>query len=482
MFNVIVFSAYIVMLLVIGFITYKRTTSSEDYSLAGRSNNKWVTAISASSSDMSGWLLLGLPGLAFVSGYGAIWTLSGLILGSLFNWTVVANRLRTITAHYNANSLSEYFEKRVNDKKGLIAILSAIIIVLFMIINASAEIIGSGKLLKEVFGLTYTTGIVISLVVVLIYTFLGGYLAVSWSNLIQGTIMVIALLIVPIAGIMSIGGVNNLFDSLQSIDPSLLTFTGGDAAAFAIFGFVISGLGIGVGYPGQPHVLTSFMAIKNPDEIRHSTVIALVWIALTTYGAVIVGMTGRVLSPDIADPETVFLVMSKALFSSNTIGLFAAAVMAAILSSVSAYLLVAGASVSTNVYRKFKKNNQNSLAVERISVFVIGILAFVMSLAGGVVFEVALFAWGGLAASFGPFILASLYWKKLNYKGAVWSMIVGMLVNLVWYYSGLSNYVYELIPAIILSTLTLIVVSLSTKGPDAKTQETYESYLKAIKK
>ncbi|WP_339251719.1 sodium/proline symporter [Sporosarcina sp. FSL W8-0480] len=482
MFNVIIFSFYIVMLLVIGFITYSKTKSSVDYSLAGRTNNKWVTAISASSSDMSGWLLLGLPGLAFISGYGAIWTLFGLILGSLFNWTVVANRLRTITAHYDAVSLAEFFEKRVNDKKGLIAILSAIIIVLFMIINASAEIIGSGKLLTEAFGLTYTTGIVISLIVVLIYTFLGGYLAVSWSNLIQGTIMLIALLVVPIAGILSIGGVNNLFDSIQSIDPNMLTFTGGDAAAFAIFGFVISGLGIGVGYPGQPHVLTSFMAIKNPDETRHSTVIAITWIALTTYGAVLIGMIGRVLAPDIADPETVFLAMTKVLFSSNTIGLFAAAVMAAILSSVSAYLLVAGASVSTNVYRKFKKENQNSLIVERISVFVIGVLAFVMSMAGGVVFEVALFAWGGLAASFGPFILASLYWKKLNYKGAVWSMIVGMVVNLIWYYSGLSDYVYELIPAIILSTLTLIIVSLATKGPDEKTQKSYEGYLQSIKK
>lgn len=482
MFNIITFSAYIIMLLIIGFITFKKTKSSVDYSLAGRSNNKWVTAISASSSDMSGWLLLGLPGLAFVSGYGAIWTLFGLIIGSLFNWTVIANRLRTITAHYNAVSLTEYFEKRLNDKKGTIAILSAIIIVIFMIINASAEIIGSGKLLNEAFGLTYTTGIIISLVIVLIYTFLGGYLAVSWSNLIQGTIMLIALLVVPVAGILSIGGINNLFTSIQEIDPTMLTFTGGDAAAFAIFGFVISGLGIGVGYPGQPHVLTSFMSIKNPDETRHSTIIALAWIVLTTYGAVLIGMIGRTIRPDIADPETIFLVLTKVLFSSNTIGLFAAAVMAAILSSVSAYLLVAGASVSTNIYKRFKKDDQNSLVVERISVFVIGVLAFFMSLSGGIVFEVALFAWGGLAASFGPLVLTSLYWSKLNYEGAKWSMIVGMLVNLIWYYSGLSKYVYELIPAIILSTLTLIIVSMMTHGPDKETSRHYEDYLHSIKK
>lgn len=482
MFNIITFSAYIIMLLIIGFITFKKTKSSVDYSLAGRSNNKWVTAISASSSDMSGWLLLGLPGLAFVSGYGAIWTLFGLIIGSLFNWTVIANRLRTITAHYNAVSLTEYFEKRLNDKKGTIAILSAIIIVIFMIINASAEIIGSGKLLNEAFGLTYTTGIIISLVIVLIYTFLGGYLAVSWSNLIQGTIMLIALLVVPVAGILSIGGIDNLFTSIQEIDPTMLTFTGGDAAAFAIFGFVISGLGIGVGYPGQPHVLTSFMSIKNPDETRHSTIIALAWIVLTTYGAVLIGMIGRTIRPDIADPETIFLVLTKVLFSSNTIGLFAAAVMAAILSSVSAYLLVAGASVSTNIYKRFKKDDQNSLVVERISVFVIGVLAFFMSLSGGIVFEVALFAWGGLAASFGPLVLTSLYWSKLNYEGAKWSMIVGMLVNLIWYYSGLSKYVYELIPAIILSTLTLIIVSMMTHGPDKETSRHYEDYLHSIKK
>lgn len=483
MLNVLVFSGYLLLLVSIGYITYTRTKSYEDFTIAGRTNNMWVTAISAESSDMSGWLLLGLPGLAYVAGFGAIWTLIGVIFGTLLNWTVIANRLRTISEHYHSVTLTGYFQKRLNDDKGIINILAAIILVVFMIINASAEVIGSGKLLNIAFGLDYNTGIVIAMGIVLIYTFLGGYLAVSWSNLIQGSIMFLTLVLVPVIALTKIGGLGRLSTDLLKQEINFFSFLSGENTFLGILGLVIGGLGIGIGYPGQPHILTSFMSIKDPKEIKHSTVIAMFWVALTTYGAVIIGILGRDINPGLDDPELVFLVITQTLFSKSSIGLFAAAVMAAILSSVSAYLLVAAASFASDLYNQFAKLEKSQLLwVERITIIIISILAYLMSLSGGLVFTVALFAWGGLAASFGPLVITSLYWRNLNKTGAAWSMVIGMATNLIWYYSGLSNWIYELIPAIILSTIAIIFVSNATGGPDKLTLEQFEGYLATINK
>ena len=481
MLNVLVFGGYLLLLVGVGYVTYLRTKSYEDFTIAGRTNNMWVTAISAESSDMSGWLLLGLPGLAYVSGFGAVWTLIGVLFGTLFNWTVIANRLRTISEHYNAVTLTGYLQKRLNDNKGIVNILAAIILVVFMVINASAEIIGSGKLLNVAFGLDYDIGIIIAIGIVLVYTFLGGYLAVSWSNLIQGSIMVAALVIVPLAAFMNVGGFSNLTANLTSQDSNFFLLLSGENTFWGILGLMLGGLGIGIGYPGQPHILTSFMSIKEPKEIKYSTLIAMFWVALTTYGAVIVGIVGRALSPGIDDPETIFLVLTEVIFSSSTIGLFASAVMAAILSSVSAYLLVAAASFASDLYNHFAKvQGDRLLWIERITVVIISILAYLMSLSGGLVFEIALFAWGGLAASFGPLIIASLYWPNLNKTGAAWSMVVGMATNLIWYYSGLSNWIYELIPAIIFSTIVIVLVSKATGGPDKLTLDQFNDYISRI--
>lgn len=483
MLNIIVFGGYLILLVSIGYVTFVRTKSYEDFTIAGRSNNMWVTAISAESSDMSGWLLLGLPGLAYVAGFGAIWTLIGVIFGTLLNWTIIANRLRTISEHYHSVTLTGYFQKRLNDDKGIINILAAIILVVFMVINASAEVIGSGKLLNVAFGLDYNIGILIAMGIVLIYTFMGGYLAVSWSNLIQGSIIFITLVLVPIVALTKIGGLGRLSADLISQDPNFFNFLSGENTFLGVLGLIIGGLGIGIGYPGQPHILTSFMSIKDPKEIRHSTVIAMLWVALTTYGAVIIGLIGRDMSPALEDPESIFLVLTEIIFSKSTIGLFAAAVMAAILSSVSAYLLVAAASFASDLYNHFAKvDDKKLLWVERVAVIILSVLAYLMSLSGGLVFEVALFAWGGLAASFGPLVIASLYWKNLNKTGAAWSMVIGMATNLVWYYSGLSNWIYELIPAIIFSTIAIIVVSNATGGPDKLTLDQFSQYLTTYNK
>lgn len=481
--SIIVFVLYLVVLIAIGVVTYLRTKSYSDYNLAGRSNNKWVTALSAESSDMSGWLLMGLPGAAYASGLSSIWIIIGLIFGTMFNWMFAANRLRIASESYEAFSITEFFEKRVNDKKGTVAMVSGIAIIIIMIINSSAEIIGSGKLLNATFGLDYSTGILIGLLIVVIYTFLGGYMAVSWSNLFQGTIMFFALLLVPIAVVVKVGGFGEVVDSLYQSMPTFFQFCNGETG-FTAVSIILSGLGVGICYFGVVHVLTCFMAIKNSSEIKDSTFIATTWVSLTTYGAVIIGMIGAYVFPNIADPEQVFFSMGKEFFSPSLLGLFAAAVMAAILSSVSAYVIVAASAFGANIYRRFAKDGGNEkkvVTLQRIAVIVIAFIAYLMSLEPDVVFAVALLATAGLGACFGPLVMFGLYTDKVNKQGAIASIIVGLITVIVWYYSGLSAYIYEAIPGIILSSITLLAVSKATGGPDAETSEQFNKYIAMLK-
>lgn len=480
--SITIFVLYLVVLIAIGVITYLRTKSYSDYTLAGRSNNKWVTAISAESSDMSGWLLMGLPGAAYAAGFSSIWIIIGLIFGTMFNWIFIANRLRIATEVYNVYSISEYFEKRVNDKKGTVALVAGIAIIVFMIINASAEIIGSGKLLNATFGLDYNVGIVIGLVIVVLYTFLGGYMAVSWSNLFQGTIMFLALLFVPIAVIVKIGGLGPVIDSLYADWPGFFQFLNGETRFFPALSIILGGLGVGLCYFGMVHVLTCFMSIKKSSEIKDSTFIATTWVSISTYGAVLIGMLGAFLFPNIADPEQVFFIMGSTFFSPSLLGLFAAAVMAAILSSVSAYVIVAAAAFGANIMRRYTKTDEAKVVKwERGAVVVIALLAFLMSLRSDLVFAVALLAAAGLGSSFGPLVIFSLYSKKVNKAGAIASIITGLLVVIIWYYSGLSNYLYELVPGFIASCLALFLGTKLSGGADAETVAIYESFKARLK-
>lgn len=477
--SVIIFVAYLVILVGIGVVTYLRTKSYSDYNLAGRSNNKWVTAISAESSDMSGWLLMGLPGSAYLAGFSSIWIIIGLIFGTMANWVFCANRLRIASESYEAFSITEFFEKRLNDKKGTVAMVSGIAIIIIMIINSSAEIIGSGKLLNATFGMDYKAGIVIGLAIVMIYTFLGGYMAVSWSNLVQGTLMFFALLFVPIAVIVKVGGFGPVVDSLYQQMPTFFMFTNGETG-FQAFSIIVGGLGVGICYFGVVHVLTCFMSIKNSSEIKDSTLIATIWVALTTFGAVVVGMVGAYTFPDIADPEQVFFQMGAEFFPKSLLGLFAAAVMAAILSSVSAYVIVASSAFGANIYRHFAKGGADEKKViwfQRAAVIVISLAAFLMALEPDVVFSVALLATAGLGSSFGPLVMFGIYSNKVNKQGAVASIIVGLVTVIVWYYSGMSNYLYEAIPGMVLSTITLLAVSKATGGPDKTVTEGFNKYI-----
>ncbi|ATW25074.1 sodium/proline symporter [Candidatus Formimonas warabiya] len=482
--SAVIFVLYLLVLVAIGVITYLRAKSYSDYTLAGRSNNKWVTAISAESSDMSGWLLMGLPGSAYAAGFASIWIIIGLIFGTMFNWIFIANRLRVATEVYNAFSITEYFEKRVNDKTGSVALCAGIAIIVFMIINSSAEIIGSGKLLNATFGLDYSVGIVVGLIIVVLYTFLGGYMAVSWSNLFQGTLMFFALLFVPVAVLVQMGGYGPAIESLYQQAPGFFQFLNGETRFFPALSIILGGLGVGLCYFGMVHVSTCFMAIKDPSEIKDSTFIATTWVSISTFGAVIIGMLGAYLFPNIADPEQVFFAMGSTYFPPYLLGLFASAVMAAILSSVSAYVIVAAAAFGANIIKKYARDIDEKKVVnlERFAVVVIALLAFLMSLKSDLVFTVALLAAAGLGSSFGPLVIFSLYSKHVNKTGAIASIIVGLVTVIIWYYSGMSNYLYELIPGFIASCLALLLGTKLSGGADQETIAVYESFITKLKK
>jgi sodium/proline symporter len=481
--SAVTFVLYLLILIAIGVFTYMRAKSYSDYTLAGRSNNKWVTAISAESSDMSGWLLMGLPGAAFFDGFASIWIIIGLIFGTMCNWIFVGNRLRIATEVYKTFSITEYFEKRVNDKSGLVSLVAGIAIIVLMIINSSAEIIGSGKLLNATFGMDYSVGIVIGLVIVVAYTFLGGYMAVSWSNLFQGTVMFFALLLVPIAVLVKVGGFNPVLENIYTQNPDFFHLLAGETRFLPALSIALGGLGVGLCYFGMVHVTTCFMSIKKSSEIKDSTFIATTWVSITVYGAVLVGMLGAYLFPDIADPEQVFFAMGSSFFPPYLLGLFAAAVMAAILSSVSAYVIVAAAAFGANIIRRYAKgiDERKVVNMERVAVVVIALLAFFMSLKPDLVFAVALLAAAGLGSCFGPLTLVSLYSKKVNKTGAVASIIVGLVTVIIWYYSGLSNYLYELIPGFVLSFIALILGTKLSGGADAETMAIYEQFASRLK-
>ena len=352
-----------------------------------------------------------------------------------------------------------------------------------MIINSSGELIGCGKLIQSAFGLDINTATTIGLVIVVIYTFLGGYMAVSWSNLLQGALMFIALLIVPIYAVINYGGFHDIAADAIQYDPDMFSFLSDEMTLQEKVVLVSGGVGIGFMYPGMVHALTGLMAIKDPKEVKDSALIATIWGCAALGGASMIGIAGRAILPDIADPEQTFLVLSEKYFNNALFALMAAAVMAAILSSVCAYLIVATASLGGSVVKRFFRieDDHKVVMIEKIAMVVIALVAYYLAFNGGSVHTIAMFAASGLGASFGPVVIASLYGNSINWIGAVASIFSGMIVVIIWFYSGLSNYLFEVFPGWIVSTVALFAVSKATGGPDQEITENYKKYLKVLR-
>ncbi len=480
--KIIVLLLYLLILLAIGVYTSKKANSYDGFNLAGRGNNKWIGGISTQSASTSGWMLLAMPGLAYAGGFSVVWTITGWLGGSLINWIILGKRLRVATEKYDAVSCTEYFEKRTDDKAGVIGIVSAIAIVILMAINSSSEMIGFGKLLTAVFDIDYSLAVTVGLIVVAIYTFLGGYMAVSWTNLLQGTLMFLALAIVPTVAIADIGGFHDMAENLLAQEPDFFHFLGGMTEGKEIILSLSGGLGISLLYPGMVHALTGIMAIKDPNEVKDSALIATVWGAVALVGASGIGMAGRVIFPQADDPEQVFLMLGEKYFPTAIFAVLGAAVMAAILSSVCAYLIVSSASIGGCIARKYVGKEKVVVIIEKALIIVIALTAYLLAFGGGSLHTITMFASSGLGSAFGPLVIFSLFTDKINWKGAVASILAGLITVLVWFYSGMSDYLFEVFPGFIVSTIVLLTVSKATGGPSKEVSEKFRDYIEAYRK
>ena len=450
-----------------------------DYLLGGRKLNSWVTAMSAQASDMSGWLLIGLPGTAYLVYNGtseAIWVAVGLMLGTYANWVFVAKRLRKYTEiSGNSLTLPDFFENRFRDGKHVLRVTSAIIVVIFFLVYTASQYAAGGKLFSTIFGIDYKWGLAIGAVVVLIYTALGGFTAVCWADTIQGTIMFFALIIVPIVAVGEVGGWDTVTERLSSMTDETLDFFPMNNGK--INGLLLaSALGWGLGYFGQPHILVRFMAIESPDMIKKSRIIAMIWVIITLTAAVFVGLIGRALLPDLADPETVFMSTINSLFTPVVSGILMTAILAAIMSTASSQLLVTASSVTRDLYAViFKKdgNGKNMVWLSRLTVVVVTLLAIVLALdPDSSVFDLVSFAWSGFGTAFGPLLLFALFWRRMTLQGAIAGMIAGGVTDVLWYFAegGIFD-IYEIIPGFIVASAAIIIVSLKTAiDPEIQTE------------
>lgn len=486
------FAVYLVLMIVVGFLYMNRTANSEDYFLGGRGLNGWVAALSAQASDMSGWLLMGLPGGIYAMGTGQSWIAVGLLLGTIFNWLCISGRLRryTIIAN-NSLTLPAYFENRFRDKKRILLLVSSIVIVIFFLVYTASALAAGGKLFNTVFGIDYHIALAIGAGVILCYTFMGGFMAVCVTDFIQGMLMLVGLLLVPVVAYFLLPG--SLYDILEESGAVggaasfLNPLMNGDRPYTAIE--IFSQLAWGLGYCGMPHILTRFMAVKDEKELKKSKSIAIVWIILSLGAACVIGVVGRAyLSPVIlgaegqASAESVFIIMIQNIFTKDLAlpfvgGIFLCGVLAAIMSTADSQLLVTASAVSEDLYHNFVKKDADSkeiLLIGRITVLVVAVLAFVIAWnPDSSIMGLVSNAWAGLGSAFGPIVLMSLYWKRTNLAGAVAGIVSGGLTVIVWDYIpfvggqtlGNATGVYSLAVGFLLSLLMIVVFSLATKAP-----------------
>ena len=456
---------------IIGWIAWRRTKNLADYILGGRQLGRWTTALSAGASDMSGWLLLGLPGYAYVAGFEAIWIAVGLLAGTWLNWCFVAPRLRERSETFNnALTLPEFFEYRFNDQKHILRIISAFFILLFFIFYTSAGLVAGGKLFESVFELPYAWAVFAGTVSILLYTTIGGFLAVSWTDLFQGLLMLFALAYVGLAALNSIGGLSITLETMRVVDPALTDIFKETTTVSLSVITICSLLGWGLGYFGQPHILVRFMAIRSTQIVPSARRIAVSWTGLSLAAALLVGFTGIGLleSPLIGiDSEKVFIAMVAHLFHPVPAGICLAAILAAIMSTADSQLLVATSAFTEDFYRalfKQQASQQELVHVGRVTVVVIAFFAFFLALRyQQSVLDLVAYAWAGFGAAFGPVLLLSLYWKGMTRLGAMGGILTGSFTVIIWHQlDGGIFELYELVPGFILALLAATFLSLLT--------------------
>ena len=467
-FIIITFAAYLIFMLAVGLHFYKRNETFSDYLIGDRQLNKWVTSLSAQASDMSGWLLLGLPGYAYLQGMEAFWLAFGLAVGTYLNWRFVARKLRchTETAG-NAITLPDFFANRFDDHNRLLRVLSAVFILVFFLIYTAAGFVAGAKLFESVFGLPYHSALLIGVAVIISYTALGGFLAVSWTDFFQGIIMFFAIITVPLMALHATGGFAESVQKMSTINPGFLNlFTDGTGAPLKVTA-VISLMAWGIGYFGQPHILTRFMAIRSPDEIAPARRIAMVWVLVSLVCSVVVGLVGRIYLTDIlaeADSEKVFMILVDKLTHPLVGGILLAAVLAAIMSTADSQLLVTSSALTEDLYRVIVRPHASEKELIWIGRGTVGLVAIIACLIAidpeSSVLGLVSYAWAGFGATFGPLVIMSLYWKKMTRNGALAGIIGGGATVLIWkQLSGGIFDIYEIVPGFIISIVLILLFS-----------------------
>ncbi|QIL86740.1 sodium/proline symporter PutP (plasmid) [Vibrio sp. HDW18] len=483
------FIVYLILMLTIGVYAYQRTKNSTDYFLGGRSLGPWPAALSAGASDMSGWLLLGLPGYAYAAGIEAFWLAGGLLVGTWANWLINAKRLRTYSITTDALTLPEFLSRRFNDKSKLIQTISAFFILLFFLFYTSSGLVAGGKLFEIVFGIDYSTAVIIGTICVVSYTLFGGFLAVSWTDLVQGLLMAAALMVVPVVAMN--GSLTQLDQDLTAINPELLTLwndaQGEPLSAIAILSLVAWGLG----YFGQPHILARFKASRSNQDLTTARCIAVVWTGVSMVGAILVGLTGLIFvtqsgSIQLDDGEKIFMLLVNSLFHPVIAGILLAAILAAIMSTADSQLLVSSSALAEDFYKQLVKTDASSeqiVRVGRVGVVIISVLALLLAMTpDSSVLSLVSYAWAGFGAAFGPTLVLSLYWERMNRHGALAGIVVGGVTIVVWkQLTGGWFDVYEIVPGIILATLAIVVVSLLTEQPEAQVKAQHLEFKKQLR-
>lgn len=498
----IAFVFYLILMISIGVWSMKKTTGANDYFLGGRGLSGPVAAMSAQASDMSGWLLMGLPGSVYAFGTGQAWIAVGLGLGTIVNWLVIAKPLRayTIVAN-NSMTLPEFFGNRYHDDKKILLGVSSVIIVIFFLVYTASALASGGKLFNTVFGINYHTALFIGAAVILAYTFMGGFLAVCATDFVQGLLMLVAILAVPIIAWGYISGEFTVLltqTGVNSVHYLSLTYNGDHPITVVE---ILSNLAWGLGYCGMPHILVRFMAVKNEKELKKSSVIAIVWVIISLGFAVLVGLIGRAfLYPEIlgetagsASAESVFIEMIQKIFTELLPlpfigGLFICGILAAVMSTADSQLLVCSASVSRDIYQNImnpKASDKKVLHIGRLTTVGVAVLAFFIawnpdSSIMGLVSD----AWAGLGAAFGPLVVMSLFWKRTNLAGAIAGLVSGAATVIIWDYIplvdgqtiGATTGLYSLLVGFFISLIFIVVISLATKAPDQSILDEFEAY------
>lgn len=491
---IIAIVAYLILMVIIGVICSKKNNSVDDFYLGGRQLGPLVTAMSAEASDMSGWLLMGMPGLAYLCGIAeASWTAIGLAIGTYLNWLIVAKRLRNYSSKIGAITIPDFFGKRFKDNTHVLMFASALLIIIFFIPYTASGFSTCGKLFSSLFGLDYHVAVIVSAIVIVLYTTLGGFLAASTTDFIQAIIMTIALIAVLCFGINTAGGWNAVAENAKSIPHYLsLTSTTDGAGNMVPFGgsTIVSTLAWGLGYFGMPHILLRFMAIKDPNKIKTSRRVASIWVVIAMSVAIIIGIVGLAMSKTessmvLNDSETIIVAIAALLSKHGVVfallaGLILAGILASTMSTADSQLLAAASAISQDLMigsLRLKISEKVKMIAARTTVIAIAILGVVFAWnPDSSVFRIVSFAWAGFGASFGPLMLFSLFWKRTNKWGAMAGMISGGITVIAWHYAqgGIFS-LYELLPAFIVSSIFIVVVSLLTKAPEQEIIDEFES-------